>query len=128
MDTSVKLTQTISTSQLPSHPNSKRGGGGGGSWWETGADRPELVAGGAAGAGATLAHTLVTSARTAPALLPFRCEAQQAAGPTFLPSQGTIGQHPKVPGNGPQLAASLCGYTLWFCGYLGPIRLVTRQL
>ena len=59
VDTSVKLTQTISTSQLPSHPNSKRGGGGGGSWWETGADRPELVAGGAAGAGATTMLPLV---------------------------------------------------------------------
>ena len=101
--------QTISTSQLPSHLNSKRGGGGGGSWWETGADRPEPVAGGAAGAGATLAHTLVTSARTAPALLPFRCEAQQAAGPYFPAKPG----HDRAASEGPWKWAPTCGLTLW---------------
>ena len=109
METSVNLTQTISSSQLPSHLNSKRGGGGGGSWWETGADRPELVAGGAAGAGATLAHTLVTSARTAPALLPFRCEAQQAAGSYFPAKPG----HDRAASEGPWKWAPTCGPTLW---------------
>ena len=58
----------------------------------------------------------------------FGVNLSRREGPTFLPHQGTIGQHPKVPGNGPQLVASLCGYTLWLCGYLGPIRPVTLRL
>ena len=67
------------------------------------------MAGGAAGAGATLAHTLVTSARTAPALLPFRCEAQQAAGSYFPAKPG----HDRAASEGPWKWAPTCGLTLW---------------